>query len=414
MKEATLQTLITARALLEQVERHCSLGDRYMATAGLIVLQDAVELVLFAALIEKGIDDDCPIEKFSFDEMISALGKVGVKVPKSGTLKAMNKLRVAAKHYGQVMEPLTVQGHLNAAKHSLDSVLVSVIGKPLREVFLIELIGKTRSLPLLESAVTFLERGEYLEALIATRKAFFVEFEKDYCIYEHRNAGGSQKFKGGLLGLVNSGWKAPYWTRDADWISKKVQTPFDYIQIDHENWRVDAIEWGINTQTLNNIRRLTPEVIQLEWNGDWLTKFPAAYPANSANRDNAASCLDLTIEVIRRKHEHIRSARVASEDKPYDTPPAYVGQPLLNRPDLKSNVVRILEEHDKYVVHEILDGFSPSKTFYRISCTTADGKTALGYIERRKEEPLTEGQPTESSESAATSCGEDGTSDKNR
>lgn len=108
MKETTLQTLITARALLEQAERHCGLGDRYLATAGLIVLQDPVELVVLAVLIEKEVDEVRQIEKLPFDEMISTIAQLGIKVPKSGTLKAMNKLRVTAKHYGQVMEPLTV------------------------------------------------------------------------------------------------------------------------------------------------------------------------------------------------------------------------------------------------------------------------------------------------------------------
>jgi hypothetical protein len=51
MKEVTLQTLITVRTLLEQVERHGAAGDRYSATSGLIVLQDATELAFHAMLI---------------------------------------------------------------------------------------------------------------------------------------------------------------------------------------------------------------------------------------------------------------------------------------------------------------------------------------------------------------------------
>ena len=110
MKTSTLQMLITARALLEQAERHCAIGDRYLATAALIVLQDAVELVFLAVLMEKELDNERAIEKFTFDEMISSVARLGIRVPKSGTLRAMNKLRVTAKHYGQVMEPSTVQG----------------------------------------------------------------------------------------------------------------------------------------------------------------------------------------------------------------------------------------------------------------------------------------------------------------
>lgn len=390
VKEATLQTLITARALIEQAERHCVPGDRYLATAGLIVLQDAVELVFLAVLIEKEVDEERAIERFSFDDMIAALRKLEIKVPKSGTLKVMNKLRVAAKHYGQVMEPLTVQGHLNSAKVAIDAVVNSAVGKPLREVFLTELVGETMSRPFLDEAVSALANENYLSALIATRKAFFLEFEKDYCIYGYRNTVANEPFAGGLLWLAMGGLKAHSWTRNSEWIRDHVKTPYDYVQINYETWRIDAMEWGINTQTLNNIRRLTPDVVQLEANGDWYVRLPAAYAANSANRENASTCLDLTIEAIRRKHEHIRAARTASEDKPYETPAAYVGQPLLEKPTRDSNVKRVLEEGDTYVVQELLNGFDASQTFYRIICTSSSGESIGGYVEWIEEQPLYE------------------------
>lgn len=388
MKEATLQTLITARALIEQAERHCGLGDRYMATAGLIVLQDAVELVFLAVLIEKELDEIRAIEKLTFDEMISAIGQLGIKVPKSGTLKAMNKLRVTAKHFGQVMEPLTVQGHLNAAKEAIDAVLNLAVGKPLREVFLTELVGNTSSRPFLDEAVLALASKDYARALIATRKAFFLEFEREYCIYEYRTADKS--LVRGIFGLIVGGWKAPYWTRNSEWIRDNVKTPFDYVQINHETWRIDAMEWGINTQTLNNIRRLTPDALQLEMKGDWYVRLPAAYAANSANRENASTCLDLTIEVIRRKHEHIRAARTASQDKPYETPAAYIGQSLFERPAQDSKVIHILGEDDRYVVLELLTGFDARTVFYQITCTRRSGERVLGYVERIEEQPLDE------------------------
>ncbi|WP_144161243.1 hypothetical protein [Paraburkholderia sp. BCC1885] len=394
MKEATLQTLITARALLEQAERQAGLGDRYLATAALIVLQDAVELVFLAVLIEKQLDEERAIEKLTFDEMISAIGQLGIKVPKSGTLKAMNKLRVTAKHYGQVMEPLTVQSHLNAAKVAMDAVLNSAVGKPLREIFLTELIGNTVSRPFLDDAASALADGEYARALIAARKAFFLEFEHEYCIYPYRHRSANEPMSGGLIGLamLGSGWKAHYWTRNAEWIRDNVKTPFDYVQINHETWRIDAMEWGINTQTLNNIRRLTPQVIRLEVDGAWYIRLPAAYAANSANRENASGCLDLTIEAIRRKHEHIRAARTANESNPYETPAAYVGQSLFERPARDSKVIGSLAEGDTYVVKEMLSGFDHREIFYRLTCTTAAGEPFWGYVERIKAQPLDEPQ----------------------
>lgn len=391
VKIRTLQTLITARALIEQAEQLCELGDRYLATAGLIVLQDAVELVFLAVLIEKEVDEDRPVESFSFDQMIGEVKKSGISVPKSGTLKTMNKLRVTAKHHGQVMDPLMVQQHLSDSKVVIDAVLKAAVGKALREVFLTELIGKkTVSRPFLNEAVKHLEAGNYFDALIETRKAFFFEFEFDYCIYPFRNKGLHDPWRPALLGILFGGRKAPYYTRNAEWIRANVKTPFDYIQIDEDHWRLDAMEWGINTQTLNNIRRLTPDVIQFERDEPWHIQTAAGYKENSANRENASTCLDLTVEAIRRKHSHFHAIRTPTGDKPYDMPPAYNGQKLFEKPDVTSKVVHVLDASDSYFIEDILTGFDATKTFYRISCTHSSGDMTFGYVERSEDQPLDE------------------------
>jgi len=381
MMELTLQTLITARTLFEQAERDCSFGDRYKATAGIIILQDAVELVFYAALVEKGVDEVTAVENLNFDQMIGSLGKAGIKVPKSGTLKAMNKLRVTAKHYGQVMEPTTVQVHLNVAKFAVDAVLMSVVGMPLREIFLTELVTPSESRTYLESAAVWLAKGNYFECLLATRKAFFLAFEKDYCIYLHKDSPSNAR-PNGLLSLLQGGYKAPYWTRSTKWILENVKTPVDYIQIDYDRWRMEAVECGINTQALANIQRLTPKVIRLQHDGEWLVQYPASYLTNNANHENAAMCLDLTIEVIRRSQEHTKAALTVRTDRPFDMPTAYVGQPLFERPDTESQQLLILEEDYQYSVHEILDGFQPGKKFYHIGCNAPSETHFWGYIEQ--------------------------------
>jgi len=390
MKEATLQILITARALLEQAERHSGLGDRHLATAGLIVLQDAVELVFLAVLIEKEVDEQKAIEKLTFDEMISEIIKVGITVPKSGTLKAMNKLRVTAKHYGQLMEPLTVQAHLNAAKDVIDAVLNAALGRPLRQIFLTELIGTKLARPFLDEAIIAFNNKDYTSALIATRKAFFIEFEKPYCIYGHRTSATGTDLTQGFRSIFAGGWKADYWKKNADWINQNVKTPFDYVQISHETWRIDAMEWGINTQMLNNIQRLTPEAVRLENEMEWQIRLPVAYEANSSNKENAALCIDLTIEAIRRKGEHYKSVRTQREENPYITPTAYIGQPMYQMPRLDCTVQHVLQQGDTYVVKHMLNGFDPRRFFYQIVCNTADGRAIEGFVEKINAQPLSD------------------------
>ncbi|RYZ96770.1 MAG: hypothetical protein EOO68_16335, partial [Moraxellaceae bacterium] len=90
------------------------LGDRHSCSAALILLQDALEIVMLALLVELGVDEQKTLETKSFDDLIGELRKVKVRVPKSGTLKALNKERVIVKHYGQLAEPLTVQNYAEA------------------------------------------------------------------------------------------------------------------------------------------------------------------------------------------------------------------------------------------------------------------------------------------------------------
>lgn len=386
MKDSTLHTLIVARTLLEDASRQCTAGDRYRATAGLVILQDAVELVFLACLIELGVDETTALENLTFDQMIGELRKTGISVPKSGTIKAMNKLRIAAKHYGQLMEPETVQGHFNASTQAIDAIVARTVGRPIRELFLTELLPTSPAKTLLEEAAAATDRGDYFPALIAIRKAFFHEFEADYCIYEHRTR---QPEPVGILGFwMLGGYKAPYLTRNPDWIEKNVNIPSDYVQLDFDRWRMDAMEWGVNTQTLANIRSLTPVLVKL--GEDWHLSYPAGYVENMATRENASLCFDYAVEAIRRKSEHANARRARREDLPFQYPPAYVGQPMYKRPDLASEHIYTLEEDETYEVQEVLDGFDRSLTFYGIHSTNKVGEHHWGYVERIDAEPLHE------------------------
>lgn len=51
MKQETLRTLIVAKNFFEKADEMCSVDDKYISSSGLIVLQDAVELVLLAVLL---------------------------------------------------------------------------------------------------------------------------------------------------------------------------------------------------------------------------------------------------------------------------------------------------------------------------------------------------------------------------
>lgn len=303
MKQDTLHSLITGRTVYDSASRLAVSGDRHLCTAGLILLQDALELIFLGLLREVGVDESKNLGSKSFDELVGELRKAGLSVPKSGTLKALNKQRVICKHYGQLAEPSTVHGYLETAESVLAAIVPQVLGKSLNDVFLSDLVSDGEAKELLQSAARSIESGSYLDALTDVRKALYIEIESDYAIHEWKDKD-QFKTRFRLAGLFTGGIKAPYWTRNPEWIEKNVSSPLDYIQIDYEKFRIDAMEWGIHTEELHSLRRLTPEVFREKKGAPWHVQYDLDFPPNLANAENASYCLDRAINIVLKKQRH--------------------------------------------------------------------------------------------------------------
>ena len=82
MKTETVQTLIIARTLFDKARELCSIENKFTASAGLVILQDALELFIYACLIELGADQEEDLENFKFNQLLGELKKRGKKVIK--------------------------------------------------------------------------------------------------------------------------------------------------------------------------------------------------------------------------------------------------------------------------------------------------------------------------------------------
>ncbi|MGY0660051.1 hypothetical protein ACW18P_14950 [Bordetella bronchiseptica] len=336
-----------------------------MSSAGLILLQDALEIVFLAMLVEQDVDEVKALESKSFDELIGELKKSGIAVPKSGTLKALNKQRVITKHYGQLAEPLTVQTYAEAADLAIETIVRSALGRGYRDVFLTDLLSEGEAKDFLTEAATELEKGRHLEALIAVRKAIFVEIEVEYCVNKWKDADPAAGF--GVLPLLLQGTKAPSWTRNREWIKENVLTPFDYIQVDSENLRVDALEWGINTVELENLRRLTPDVFRADKGGHWHVQYALQLPLNEANASNGRYCLDRAISILLRKQQHMQKRRWPPRVVDFEPSPIYLNAPVFAKSRQDSNIVHHINNLHHYQISAIVSGFDPTERYYRIT-----------------------------------------------
>jgi hypothetical protein len=341
------------------------------------MLQDALEIVFLATLNEKNVDEQTVLESKTFDELIGELRKAGVNVPKSGTLKALNKQRVITKHYGQLAEPVTVRGYAEAADAAVSSILLQVLGKDFRDIFLSDLLDAGESRDFLSEAATLLEVDKPLEALIAVRKALFVEIEHEYAINKWADVDAANEPMG-LLALGRGGHKAPYWMRNKQWIEKNVKDPIDYIQIDHERLRLDGMEWGVNTAELENLRRLTPDVFRPEKGGPWHVEYDMAFPANDATLTNARYCVDRAISILLRKQQHAKAKRWPRRETPFDPPTIYLDAPVFERASQQSTSVHRIHSDYDYAIHRIVTGFNPNERFYYISGSKQDPEKEFG------------------------------------
>lgn len=265
MKQSTLNTLLVAKAIFAKTKSLISSGNKHSCTAGIIMLQDFVELIVLAVLDELDSNEQRNLESKSFDELLGELKKLNTPVIKSGTIKALNKQRVISKHYGQLSEPAAVVNYFNTATAFADALLVHVVGTTLQEIFLTDILNDGPTKELIKDAISVAENGDYLKSLSKLRKAFYISYEREYCIYAFRGKEQNDSRLMGLLGLgLGGGMKAYYWTRNKTWIDSNVKTPTDFIQLDHEKLKTDCMEWGVSTVDIQNFRRLTPKVVETE------------------------------------------------------------------------------------------------------------------------------------------------------
>ena len=382
MKESTVHSLVIARTLLERAEPLCNSEDRYLASAGLVILQDALEAVFYALLIELGVDEAKNMERKSFEELVGELKAANVAVPKSGTLKALNKQRVLTKHYAQVAEPITVRNYLAAARTAIEATTQTVLGRSIQDLFIADILSKGEAKDYLKAAEKAISEKRFLNALTETRKAVFVEFEEDYNVFGWRDYDGKTQ-ENALASVIRGGWRAPTWTRTKDWIEKNVWVPTDYIQIDYDNWRLQAMEMGIHTVELQNLRRLTPDVFRSARNADWSVTYDARFPTNNATEGNARYCLDRAVSIVLKKQEHAGVRREPAKDVPFDPPPVYIDRVVFEKPSTQSGHVHVVAKGFRYMIHRIVGGFDPSECFYELSVES----------EEQSEEALLGGSP---------------------
>jgi len=363
MKPSTLNTLIVAKSILGETRHLVHSGDKHACTAGIILLQDFVELVVLAALDELDVDEQRSLESKSFDELLGELKNINVPVIKSGTIKALNKQRVISKHYGQLSEPASVINYFNVATQFVDTLLEAVVGAKLQEIFLTDILKDGEVKDLVRESIDKSSKANFMDALILLRKAFFLAYEREYCVYAFRDKDKNDNNFSGIIAFMGlGGTKAHYWTRNKQWIDENVRKPSDYIQINHDQLKTDCMEFGVSTIDIENFRRLTPDVVRTD-NDAWHLDCSSTLIANELNKENFNYCLDLLVDFLLKKQKIESSRRFPKTEKSIPAPPIYVGKAVFQNPTQQSNLVCVVQENYYYSVDRIVTGFNSAERY---------------------------------------------------
>lgn len=335
-------------------------------------------------------------ENFSFDQLIGELKSNQIKVPKSGTIKALNKERVIVKHYGQLAEPETVKNYLSAADMCIHAVLKQVFEKQIDEIWLHEFIRNEETKSCFEKALDYLTEGKSFRALVEIRKALFIEVESDYSIVGWKDFSSKAQGSESILDyFTRGGHKAPYWTRNKEWIEENVKEPFDYIQLDHQELRSDLLEWGVNTQDFWNLWRLTPSVFREHEHGKWSVKTEPEHFFEGATEENVKYCLDKAIGLIVKKRNHFDLRKSLSGLSKYRSRVQTKADPtrVFEKASSDSEVTDELKPGIRLNVSSIVKGLDDHYYFDIYQSLNKDKRIVSGYVKLEDIEFIDEKDP---------------------
>lgn len=367
MKAEALHTLIVARVLFDQLASLTVSEDKYVASAALTIAQDAMELVIVGALLELEVDQRSSLENLSFSKLLSKLKQENISVPKTGTLKALHKQRNLVKHHGQVGEPETIRNYVSAARMAADALLRQVVNDDLLGIAAHQFLKDGEAKEFIREAESLIESKNFFQALVQIRKALFVEIEVEYVIEDWTKT--EENPPGFLDFLRKEGMKAPWYTKSPEWIRNNVRDPFDYIQLDHEQIRLDLLEWGASTQDFWNLWRLTPPVFRSKYSQKWMVKRAIKHIKTGATEENARYCLDRAVSLLERKQKHFDLSQWLHESSPNQLRVrAKENANVFKKADRNSEIEGKLQKGEIYGAASVVPGlYAEGEWFVRIT-----------------------------------------------
>ncbi|MCG5240956.1 hypothetical protein ACIU1J_30165 [Azospirillum doebereinerae] len=263
--------------------------------AAICNLQDAVEGFLHALAehFHAPLPDKIDFNRY-FDLINDTFKKnpdlSSYELPYKVSLLRMNKMRVNAKHHGIIPEKEDLGRLVTAVRGFFDDVCRDVLKISFSTISLITILKESNTKEMLIEAENLFSSGDYAGCLVSCRKVIYRHFEFRFNIRRYEPG----YVPGGLAFFEPC--NAPYFTQNAEFIAENVETPFDYIQIDHSALDMMLVKEGIDHDIYWNIWRLTPAVYERD--GVWLVKHEYDKLIDDDIKERAEYVLEKTVSII--------------------------------------------------------------------------------------------------------------------
>ena len=275
----------------------------------------------------------------------------------------LNRSRGGSKHFGNTIDQYAAKIFSNKANETIDWLILQIFGKSYNQIFSTELIQHSETKKLLETASQILETDDEpnFKVLTTIRKAIFINFEEDYSIEEWKDIEQEKQYTS-LSTLVFKN-KAPFYTRNKEWINKNVKDIFDYIQIDHESLQTKLLIYGITIAKFFNLLRLTPKVFRHKNNNAWKEELNSNF--SEVNTETLEYCLSTTIEAILLK-ENYQAQHKHILENPEIKHITVCNTFLYEKASINSKKILDVKKNDVFVVSSQVPSFDDGSTFAKI------------------------------------------------
>ena len=353
--------------------------------AGIILLQDSVELFLIAICEHVNVENR---ENLKFHEYFKEIKKKvpGKIIPFKDDMLKLNKQRVSVKHYG-------IRPYIDDCKTFRKNVYLffketskSHLNIDFDSISLVNLLSEKKLKTIMKQAEVDLKEHNYRECQIGCRKALYLVFEKQFDIRSFEKYEEDIQNKNVLttaLFLARS--KAPEYAKNKKYIKEKVKEPTDFIVVDYnELWR-DLLSNGIDLVSFSNVRLLTPEVYLFE-EEDWAIKEDVR--GIMYNQGNAEYCFRNTIEILLIEQKNSERKKRITDSKVKQITIKNKEMSILQKASLSANVKYKLKRDLQYTLYflgEVRGLDSKDKYYYVIVNEEIDkekdhSKYTSGYI----------------------------------